>query len=147
MALEFKVRPVHETLDNSKTNWKGVSRVYISKESFLALTQKLDGGLPCKLESTSAADATAAPQIVREASLWLMPGGKNVSPNVVQMTATFRKLCGFELGDVIRLSLTGTDKVPDAEKVVLREEGEDVKPMGPRDQGAWEWLASKFMGA
>ncbi|KKA27651.1 hypothetical protein TD95_001237 [Thielaviopsis punctulata] len=143
MALDFKVRPVHETLDNSKHTWKGVSRVYISKESFLALTQKLDGGLPCRLESIPS-DAGSVP-ISREASLWLMPGGKNVSPNVVQMTATFRKLCGFELGDVIRLSLTGADKAPDAEKIVLREEGEDVKPISPRDQGAWEWLAGKFM--
>ncbi|KAL5596690.1 hypothetical protein BROUX41_006618 [Berkeleyomyces rouxiae] len=143
MALEFKVRPVHETLDNSKHTWKGVSRVYISKESFLALTEKLDGGWPCVLESLPSDDELEVKR--REASLWLMPGGKNVSPNVVQMTTTFRKLCGFELGDVIRLTLTGLDKAPDAETVILKEEGEDVKPIPPKDQAAWEWLAKRFL--
>ncbi|KKF94914.1 hypothetical protein CFO_g2727 [Ceratocystis platani] len=143
MALEFKVRPVHETLDNSKHTWKGVSRVYISKESFLALTSKLDGGWPCVLESIPSDDQSEIKR--REASLWLMPGGKNVSPNVVQMTTTFRKLCGFELGDVIQLTLTGAEKAPDADTVILKEDGEDVKPILPKDQLAWEWLAKRFL--
>ncbi|TQW00747.1 hypothetical protein V2A60_001797 [Cordyceps javanica] len=133
-SITAKVRPLsHPSLE--KKNLLGAARLYVSKDSLIALTNGLESK-PCVVEKIfldGESDASGTP-IRREASLCVLPE-KNLSPNVVMMTRAFQDATGFRVGDQVRIELQET--IPDVEEVVLRDLSEaevNVKPsMHPLD--------------
>ncbi|XP_044724147.1 ATPase family associated with various cellular activities (AAA) domain-containing protein [Hirsutella rhossiliensis] len=112
-SIEAKVRPLaNPSLE--KASLLGAARIYISKESLLALTNGLDHGRPCVVDKLDP-PSPALPR--RHAALWLLPD-KNVGPNVVMMTRAYQEASGFRIGDQVRIALA-EDPLPDADEVLV----------------------------
>lgn len=124
-SIDAKVRPL-SNVSLERASLLGAARIYVSKDSLIALTGGLDSGRPCIVESLQTDDASSNASEAetskkrREASLWALPE-KNVSANVVMMTRAFQEATGFKLGDVVRISLAEPAVVPDAEEVVVQD--------------------------
>lgn len=124
-SIDAKVRPL-SNVSLERASLLGAARIYVSKDSLIALTGGLDSGRPCIVESLQTDDASSnaseaeSSKKRREASLWALPE-KNVSANVVMMTRAFQEATGFKLGDVVRISLAEPAVVPDAEEVVVQD--------------------------
>lgn len=124
-SIDAKVRPL-SNVSLERASLLGAARIYVSKDSLIALTGGLDSGRPCIVESLQTGDASSnasdgeTSKKRREASLWALPE-KNVSANVVMMTRAFQEATGFKLGDVVRISLAEPAVVPDAEEVVVQD--------------------------
>ncbi|OAA60764.1 AAA family ATPase [Cordyceps fumosorosea ARSEF 2679] len=119
-SVTVKVRPL--TLPGlEKKNLQGAARLYVSKESLIALTKSLEGNKPCVVERLPPDDdaaAAAETPIQREALLCVLPE-KNMSPNIGMMTRAFQEATGFRLGDQVRIALLQT--TADVEEVVVRD--------------------------
>ncbi|KAK2591100.1 AAA+-type ATPase [Conoideocrella luteorostrata] len=114
-SIDAKVRPLaNPALE--KATLLGAARIYVSKDSIIALTNSLENGRPCVVEKLE--DDAQHGLLRREASLWVMPE-KNLSPNVVVMTRAFQEATGFKIGDQTRISLL--ESMPDAEEVVVHD--------------------------
>lgn len=139
-SLEAKVRPLaNPSLE--KTSLLGAGRIYVSKDSFISLTGNLENARHCIVERLDDQP------IRREASLWVLPGGGNLSPNVVMMSRAFQDAAGFKVGDPIRVSLSG-DVMPDAESVTVQDVGEvNAEIQAPtKHLPCWEFSISMSLG-
>ncbi|KAG6003067.1 hypothetical protein E4U54_000750 [Claviceps lovelessii] len=120
-SIDAKVRPLaNPALE--KASLLGAARLYVSKDTLIALTNGLENGKPCVVEKLD--DQEGLP--TREASLWVMPD-KNLSPNIVVMTRAFQDATGFKIGDQVRIALLGglSTEMPEAEEVVVRDVSEE----------------------
>ncbi|TWU72723.1 AAA+-type ATPase [Metarhizium rileyi] len=138
-SIDAKVRPLaNPALE--KASLLGAGRLYVSKESLMALTNGLENGRACVVEKLEDQQGLAR----RQASLWILPE-KNLSPNVVMMTRAFQEATGFKIGDQVRISLL--DRMPDLDEVVVRDISEDgVKDdEGARHAPCWEFSLSLSM--
>lgn len=142
-SIEAKVRPLaNPSLE--KASLLGAARVYISKESLLALTNGLDHGQPCVVDRVAAPPLPPLPR--RRAALWLLPD-KNVGPNVVMMTRAFQEATGFRIGDLVRIALADDPALPDAGDVVVADVTDDPPPPGgAKHAPGWEYALSLSMG-
>ncbi|KAM3510916.1 hypothetical protein MY11210_005454 [Beauveria gryllotalpidicola] len=124
-SITAKVRPLsHPYLE--KKNLVGAARLYVSKDSLIALTNGLKSQ-PCVVERVRL-NGDDSDAIRREASICVLPE-KNLSPNVVMMTRTFQDATGFCVGDQVRIVLRAP--TPDVKEVVVRDLSEleaDVEP-------------------
>ncbi|KAM3506657.1 hypothetical protein MY10362_002246 [Beauveria mimosiformis] len=124
-SITAKVRPLsHPSLE--KKSLLGAARLYVSKDSLIALTNGLESR-PCVVERVPL-DGDESDPIRREASICVLPE-KNLSPNVVMMTRTFQDATGFRVGDQVRIVLRAA--TPDVDEVVVRDLSEpeaDVEP-------------------
>lgn len=137
-SIDAKVRPLaNPALE--KASLLGAARIYVSKDSLIALTNGLENGKACVLEKLE--DPQGLPK--REASLWILPE-KNLSPNVVMMTRSFQEATGFKIGDQVRISLL--ESMPDAEEVVVQDVSEDQKEENAKHPASWEFSLSLSMG-
>lgn len=120
-SIDAKVRPLANP-GLEKTSLLGAARLYISKDSMIALTNGLESYKACLVEKL---DEEGSEPIRREASLCVLPE-KNLSPNVVMMTRAFQDASGFRVGDQVRISLL--EATPDANEVVVKSvaEGADA---------------------
>lgn len=126
-SITAKVRPLsHPGLE--KKNLLGAARLYVSKDTLIALTNGLESNKPCVVEQLLLPDDADASDtekpIRREASLCVLPE-KNLSPNVVMMTRAFQDATGFRIGDQVRIALRKT--MPDVNEVVVRDVDEEAK--------------------
>lgn len=117
-SIDAKVRPLaNPSLE--KASLLGAARLYISKDSLIALTGGLDNGKSCIIESLKAeGDNSEDGPAKREAALWVL-SDKNVSPNVVMMSRAFQDATGFKIGDQVRISLADAP-TSEAEEVTVR---------------------------
>lgn len=140
-SVDAKVRPLaNPALE--KASLFGAARIYVSKETLIALTNGLENGKPCVVEKLE--DHEGLPR--REASLCILPE-KNLSPNIVMMTRTFQEATGFKIGDQVRISLLGN--MPDAEEVVLQDVSEESETKTKETRyppPPWEYILSLSMG-
>lgn len=132
--IDAKVRPLaNPSLE--KTSLLGAARLYVSKDSLIALTNGLESNKPCVVEkildgsTPVTADDIASQPIRREASLCVLPE-KNLSPNVVMMTRAFQDATGFRVGDQVRIALTAA--TPDIDVVVVRDVGDAEADAAPQ---------------
>lgn len=142
-SIDAKVRPLaNPALE--KASLLGAARLYVSKESLIALTNGLENGRPCLVEKLE--DQAQGP-VRREASLWILPE-KNLSPNVVMMTRAFQDATGFRIGDQVRISLL--ESMPDVDEVVVQDVSEEQQQAkdgrGARHAACWEFSLSLSMG-
>ncbi|KAM3447350.1 hypothetical protein MY3296_008820 [Beauveria thailandica] len=125
-SITAKVRPLsHPSLE--KKSLLGAARLYVSKDSLIALTNGLESR-PCVVERVPL-DGDESGPIRREASICVLPE-KNLSPNVVMMTRTFQDATGFRVGDQVRIVLRAATS--DVDEVVVRDLSEpeaDVEAM------------------
>lgn len=145
-SIDAKVRPLaNPALE--KASLLGAARLYVSKDTLIALTNGLDNGKPCVVEKLD--DPDGLPR--REATLWVLPD-KNLSPNVVVMTRAFQEATGFKIGDQVRIALLGevSTEVPDAEDVLVRdvsgESGATTTTGETRYPPCWEFALGLSMG-
>jgi AAA family ATPase len=147
-SIDAKVRPLANT-SLEKASLLGAARLYVSKDSLIALTGGLDNGKACfieKLDGEVTEDGSGP--LRREASLWVLPE-KNLSPNVVMTTRTFQEATGFKIGDQVRLSLAEAG-TPDADEVVVKDMTEATT--GKEDEAgmkhplSWEASVSLSLG-
>lgn len=140
-SIEAKVRPLaHPSLE--KASQQGAARIYISKESLLALTNGLDHGRPCVVDKP---DTPSLPP--RHALLWLLPD-KNVGPNVVMMSRAYQDATGFRIGDQVRIALA-EEPLPEAKEVLVADVTGAVvhdQPAKPKHPPCWEFALSQSMG-
>lgn len=132
--IDAKVRPLaNPSLE--KTSLLGAARLYVSKDSLIALTNGLESNKPCVVEkildgsTPVTADDVASQPIRREASLCVLPE-KNLSPNVVMMTRAFQDATGFRVGDQVRIALAAA--TPDIDVVVVRDVGDAEADAAPQ---------------
>ncbi|KAG6018910.1 hypothetical protein E4U41_003510, partial [Claviceps citrina] len=123
-SVDVKVRPLaNPSLE--KASLLGAARLYVSKDTLIALTDGLENGKPCVVERLGDAHDGGVPVPRREATLWVLPE-KNISPNIVMMTRAFQEATGLRIGDQVRISLLqGGEGMPSAEEVVVRPVGEE----------------------
>jgi AAA family ATPase len=116
LGLDAKVRPwTNPGLE--KPTLQGTGRLFISKDSFIALTGGLGDPCHCIIERLDEGE-----QPLRcEASVSTQPGGGNLSPNIVTMSRAFQEASGFRIGNQVRITLSG-QKMPDAGVVAVQEE-------------------------
>lgn len=145
-SIDAKVRPLaNPALE--KASLLGAARLYVSKDTLIALTNGLDNGKPCVVEKLE--DPDGLPR--REATLWVLPD-KNLSPNVVVMTRAFQEATGFKIGDQVRIALLGevSMEVPDAKDVLVRdvssESGATTTTGETRYPPCWEFALGLSMG-
>ncbi|KAG8422763.1 AAA+-type ATPase [Metarhizium acridum] len=144
-SIDAKVRPLaNPALE--KASLLGAARLYVSKESLIALTNGLENGRPCVVEKLE--DPAQCP-VRREASLWILPE-KNLSPNVVMMTRAFQEATGFRIGDQVRISLL--ESMPEVDEVVVQDVSEQQQQQqqakdggGARHAACWEFSLSLSM--
>lgn len=151
-SIDAKVRPLANA-SLEKTSLLGAARLYVSKDSLIALTNGLDGNKACVVEKLidgmpplASADPDADPAgqpIRREASLCVLPE-KNLSPNVVMMTRAFQDATGFRVGDQVRIALAG--ETADVDEVVVRDVSEGVTDAPQRYPLDWRSTVSISMG-
>ena len=141
MSIDAKVRPLSNP-SLEKASLLGAARIYVSKDSLLSLTGRLDNGKPCVLEKL---DDGGTLRPIRDASLWNLPD-KNVSPNIVMMTKAFQDASGFKLGDQVRITLR--DSVPDTHEVVLQDvnDGDALPDLDTKYPLCWESAISISLG-
>ncbi|KAF1729738.1 ATPase family protein [Beauveria bassiana] len=125
-SITVKVRPLsHPSLE--KKSLLGAARLYVSKDSLIALTNGLESR-PCVVERVPLDGDDESDPIRREASLCVLPE-KNLSPNVVMMTRAFQDATGFRVGDQVRIVLRAA--TPDVEEVVVRDLSESEADVTP----------------
>lgn len=122
-SIDVKVRPLANA-SLEKASLQGAARLYINKDSLIALTGSIENGKACFIEKLGADDG---PTVKREALLWILTD-KNVSPNVAMMSRAFQDASGFKIGDQARISLAD-EPTPDASEVVVRDSTEDGSPL------------------
>lgn len=152
-SIDVKVRPLaNPSLE--KASLLGAARLYVSRDSLIALTGALDNGHSCVVEKLGE-DAAGTPgpdgttpsgPIKREAALWVLPD-KNVSPNVVMMSRAFQDATGFKIGDQVRLALAEAP-TPEADEVAVVDvsEGNQEDPAPTRYTPSWEHSISLSLG-
>lgn len=139
-SIDAKVRPLaNPSLE--KTSLLGAARLYVSKDSLIALTNGLESNKPCVVEKLHLEGDDSEP-IRREALLCVLPE-KNLSPNVVMMTRVFQEATGFKVGDQVRISMRET--TPDVDEVVVRDM-EDMATVQRRHPFNWESAIGILMG-
>ncbi|KHN97068.1 AAA family ATPase [Metarhizium album ARSEF 1941] len=143
-SIDARVRPLaNPALE--KASLLGAARLYVSKESLIALTNGLESGKPCVVEKLDDQPPSLAR---REASLWILPE-KNLSPNVVMMTRAFQEATAFKIGDQVRISLL--ESMPDVQEVVVQDVSEEQQHAKDRDgdrtrhPACWEFALSLSM--
>lgn len=144
-SIDAKVRPLaNPSLE--KTSLVGAARLYVSKDSLIALTHGLESNKPCVVEKLQLeGDESTAEPIRREALLCVLPE-KNLSPNVVMMTRVFQEATGFKVGDQVRISMRET--TPDVDEVIVRDMDEEDSTAA-QDKYILDWRAwiTRLMGA
>lgn len=142
-SIDAKVRPLSNTsLD--RASLLGAARIYVSKDTLISLTGKLDNGKACTVERLEGGDG--AEPVKREASLWVLPE-KNLSPNVVMMTRAFQDATGFKIGDQVRIELAADTTTPDAGEVVAQAVDEEQDDgAGAKHPPCWEFSLSISLG-
>lgn len=154
-SIDAKVRPLaNPSLE--KASLLGAARLYVSKDSLIALTGALDNGHACiveKLGVEKLGDDTPGPDgttpagpLRREAALCALPD-KNVSPNVVMMSRAFQDATGFKIGDQVRLAMAEAP-TPEAQEVAVIDvsEGAQEDPPPTRYAPCWEHSISLSLG-
>lgn len=143
-SIDVKIRPLANTgLESTSLN--GAARLYINKDSLIALTGSLETGKLCTIEKLGAdGEVDGVEPIKREALLWVLT--KNVSPNVVMMSRPFQDASRFKIGDQARISLSDTP-APDASEVVIKDttESPQEEALTPRYDAAWPLAASSLL--
>lgn len=142
-SIDAKVRPLANP-GLEKTSLLGAARLYISKDSMIALTNGLESHKACIIEKLDMEEGSEP--IRREASLCVLPE-KNLSPNVVMMTRAFQDASGLRVGDQVRISLL--EATPDANEVVVKSvaEGTDAgKGKASKHPACWEYALSLTLG-
>lgn len=139
-AILAKIRPLGSpTLEKATLQW--AARVYVSKDSLIALTGALDGGKACTIARTGEDGQT----VKREASLHVL-SGQNISPNVVQMSKAFQEAAGLKIGDQVTIEALD-EPVREAEEVLLEDITKDPKDeRGMSMPLSWEAGALVFLG-
>ncbi|PHH81755.1 hypothetical protein CDD82_7925 [Ophiocordyceps australis] len=144
-SLDAKIRPLGQNTGLEKASLMGAARIYVSRDSHIALTGTLDYGRRCSVDLLDAA-SSAVVESRREALLWLLPD-KNLSPNVVMMTRAFMEATNLKVGDQVRISLGPAEA--EAEQVVLQDVSEaeqrDAAADEARYQPSWEYILSLCM--
>ena len=146
-SIDAKVRPLANA-SLEKASLLGAARIYVNKDSIIALTGTLDSGSACIVEKfgVDGPDGAAPSPIRREASLCVLPD-KGVSLNVVMMSRAFQDAAGFKIGDQVRISLAEAP-TPDAEEVVVRDISEgSQEDKDTRYAPSWEHSISLSLGA
>lgn len=144
-SIDAKVRPLANA-SLEKASLLGAARLYISKDSLIALTGGLDNGNACIVEKLGDEGSDGTLPLKREAALWVLPD-KNVSPNIVMMSRAFQDATGFKIGDQVRLALAEAP-TPDAEEVDLRDVSEGGQEDGAtRYSPCWEHSISLSLGS
>lgn len=128
-TLELKVRA---TSPGTEQNLKFASRVYISRDAVIELTNGVEDGKPIIIERISD---DGQPAERREATLWAAP---TKLVKVAQISEAFRSTCGYSIGDLIRISFSAGSTVPDAEEIVLRDITSKDGATPPLETGLWE---------
>lgn len=144
-SIDAKVRPLANA-GLEKASLFGAARLYISKDSMIALTNGLESNKACVVEKLPDDSAPDWEPVKREASLCVLPE-KNLSPNVVMMTRAFQDASGFRVGDQVRISLL--EATPDADEVVVRNmtEGSEAEASKPtKYQPCWEYSLGLSLG-
>jgi AAA family ATPase len=147
-SIDAKVRPLANA-SLEKTSLLGAARLYVSKDSLIALTNSLESNKPCIVEkiadgSNTGAGAGDDQPIRREASLCVLPE-KNLSPNVVMMTRAFQDASGFRVGDQVRISTT--EAFQDADDVVVKDVGDaELDSAQSKYPPCWEYALSISLG-
>lgn len=117
-ALSAKIRPLANA-SLEKATLLGAARLYVSKDSLIALTGELVNGKACTIEKAAVEGEDEGKTIKREACLYVL-SGQNVSPNVVQMSRAFQEATGFKIGDQVNIEALDAP-VADAEEVVVED--------------------------
>lgn len=81
--------------------------------------------------------AENVPENKREAIVWTATE-RNMKN--VQIAKTFQDICGFKLGDDVKISAGPPGGVPTAESVVLRDITQETSELKKRDLAGWEWM-------
>jgi len=126
-TLEVKIRP-YPTQVKERPDLQGLSRVLLSAEALYALN--LNSGQPCYIWKVDI------PETKREAIAWLATE-KNLKN--VQVAKTFQNICGFSLGDDVKISAGPPGDLATAESVILRDVTENTPALEEEDLGHWEW--------
>jgi len=129
-SLELKVRATNPGTDQQ--NLKFASRVYISRDAVIELTNGVEDGKPITIERISD---DGQPAERREATLWAAP---TKLVKVAQISEAFRTICGYSIGDRIKISFSAGSTVPDAEEIVLRDITSKDGAAPPLETGLWE---------
>ncbi|KAL1866109.1 hypothetical protein VTK73DRAFT_4902 [Phialemonium thermophilum] len=141
-TLDLKIRA---TNPGSEQNLKFASRVYISRDALIELTNGVEDGKPITVQRFNE-DGQVEP-ICREATLWTAP---TKLVRVAQMSEVFRSVCGYSIGDQVRISYSPGSAVADADEVVV----EDVTPgnaagtpplQSVSDRSFWEHLVARHL--
>jgi len=145
-SIDAKVRPLANA-SLEKTSLLGAARLYVSKDSLIALTNSLESNKPCvveKIADGSTSNAGDDQPIRREASLCVLPE-KNLSPNVVMMTRAFQDASGLRVGDQVRISIT--EAFQDANEVVVKDVGDtELDSAQSKYPPCWEYALSISLG-
>ena len=141
-SIEAKIRPLSNP-SLEKASLQGAARLYVSKDSLISLTGRLDNDVACFVERHGES------ALRREAVLWVLQD-KNVSPNVVLMSRAFQDASGFKIGDQVRLLLARGEngKTADAGEVLLSDVSEAAHEAlaGCKYPLQWEPLISLALG-
>ena len=144
-SIDAKVRPLANA-SLEKASLLGAARIYVSKESLIALTNGLESGRPCVIERLADDQPQHVPIQKREASLFILPE-KNLSPNVVMMTRAFQDATGFKIGDQVRIALLPESALPEVDEVVVQDVTEGSEgDAASRHTAGWEFSLSLSMG-
>lgn len=137
-TVELKVRA---TTPGSEQNLKLASRVYISRDAVIDLTNGVEDGKPITIEKISE---DGQPVVRREATLWAAP---TKLVKVAQMSEVFRTTCGYSIGDLVKISFSAGSTVPDAEEIILKDTASKNGTSGPLETGSsvnfWEQLVAR----
>lgn len=139
-TLEVKIRPYSGPNNQERPDQKGVSRVHMCKEALMDL--RIEAGQPIYLCKDGQNQEER-----REAIAW-PTAEKALSKKVVQMSKTFQEVCGYKLGDDLKISAAGP--LREAESIVLRdltaEEPSIVPELGDEDKSHWVWFLRESLG-
>jgi AAA family ATPase len=131
-ALEVKIRP-YPTQMKERPDLNGLSRVLLSSEALVYLG--LRSGAPCYIWKVED-----GPETKREAIAW--PAIEKNLKNA-QITKTFQAICGFKLGDDVKISAGPPGDLATAESVILRDITENAPELEEEDFHPWEWTLKK----
>ncbi|KAK4193872.1 putative ATPase of the AAA+ class [Podospora australis] len=136
--LEFRIRKLHVNTDADKRLQKRQpSRIYVNEEALIELTGTKDGGRAVCVEKVS--QSIDEHPVRREATLWKAP--EKLDKTVTLMYEDFRDVCGFKLGEHVKVTVLG-GTIPTAEEVVMKQipgrDGNDPEPIAPEDVTGWE---------
>lgn len=162
--MKAKVRPLG-TPALEKASLVGAAYVYVSRDSLSLLTGgSLENGRLCHLERIASAVSTATPTASVSAAPLHSPDGsrparlrrqaklcthigKDVNPNVVQLSAAFQAATGLSTVDVVEITLGGA--VPEASLVEVKEvetEKNDTETLEEHHFSHWEFALADHLG-